>query len=112
MENFIFLCSINNIEKIYGNIATVSTSAIFFIFFTASYCKGKPYVTAVSFLLSSFDSCFLDFAGNKAKGSISERVFQENKACQIFRKMNISYPLIRTRTYVPLPLIWVTFELT
>ena len=27
---------------------------------------------------------------NKAKGQISKRVFQENKACQIFRKTNIS----------------------
>ena len=26
-------------------------------------------------------------------------MFQENKARQIFRKMNISYPLIGTRTY-------------
>ena len=26
-------------------------------------------------------------------------MFQENKACQIFRTANISYPLIRTRTY-------------
>ena len=38
--------------------------------------------------------------GNKAKGRISKRVFQENKARQIFRKTNISYPLIRTRTCV------------
>ena len=38
------------------------------------------------------------FVGNNAKGRISKRVFQENKACQIFRKTNISYPLIRTRT--------------
>ena len=38
------------------------------------------------------------FVGNKAKGRISKRVFQENKGSQIFRKMNISYPLIRTRT--------------
>ena len=38
--------------------------------------------------------------GNKAKGRISKRVFQENKACQIVRKTNISYPLIRTRTCV------------
>ena len=38
-------------------------------------------------------------AGNKAKGRISKRVFQE-KARQIFRKTNISYPLIRTRTCV------------
>ena len=36
--------------------------------------------------------------GNKAKGRISKRVFQENKAHQIFRKTNISYPLIRRRT--------------
>ena len=41
----------------------------------------------------------LDIVGNKAKGRISKRVFQEVKARQIFRKMNISYPLIRTRTY-------------
>ena len=37
------------------------------------------------------------FVGNKAKGRISKRVFQENKALQIFRKTKISYPLIRTR---------------
>ena len=36
--------------------------------------------------------------GNKSKGRISKRVFQENKACQIFRKTNISYPMICTRT--------------
>ena len=36
------------------------------------------------------------FVGNKAKGRISKRVFQENKARQIIRKTNISYPLIRT----------------
>ena len=48
-----------------------------------------------------YDRAFLWkwFVGNKAKGLISKRVFQENKARQIFRKMNISYPLIRTRTY-------------
>ena len=38
-----------------------------------------------------------DFVGNKAKGRISKRVFQENKARQISRKTNISYPLIRAR---------------
>ena len=31
--------------------------------------------------------------GNKAKGRISRRVLQENKAHQIFRKTKISYPL-------------------
>ena len=38
--------------------------------------------------------------GNKAKWRISKRVFQENKARQIFRKTNISYPLICTRAHV------------
>ena len=33
-----------------------------------------------------------EIVGNKAKGRISKRVLQENKARQIFRKMNISYP--------------------
>ena len=32
---------------------------------------------------------------NKAKGRISKWVLKENKAAQIFRKMSISYPLIR-----------------
>ena len=38
------------------------------------------------------------FVGNRAKGRISKQVFEENKARQIFRKTNISYPLIHTRT--------------
>ena len=33
-----------------------------------------------------------NIVSNKAKGRISKRVFQENKARQIFRKTNISYP--------------------
>ena len=40
-----------------------------------------------------------ELVGNKAKGRISERVFQENKAHQIFRKTNISYTLIRSRPF-------------
>ena len=39
------------------------------------------------------------YVGNKIKGRISKRVFHENKARQIFRKTNISYPLIRTCAY-------------
>ena len=38
--------------------------------------------------------------GNKAKGRISKRVFQESKAGQNFQKANISYLLIRTRACV------------
>ena len=45
------------------------------------------------------DSDYLQLIGNKAKGRISKQVFQENKAHQIFRKTNISYPPIRTRTH-------------
>ena len=33
-------------------------------------------------------------------GRISKRVFQENKAHQIFQKTNVSYPLIRTQMCV------------
>ena len=43
----------------------------------------------------------LHIVGNKAKGWISKRVFQENKARQIFRKTNISYPLIRPDSTYP-----------
>ena len=35
--------------------------------------------------------------GNMTNGKISKRVLQENKARQVFRKTNISYPLIQTR---------------
>ena len=38
------------------------------------------------------------FVGNKVKGRISKPVLQENKVRQIFRKTNLSYPLICTRT--------------
>ena len=36
------------------------------------------------------------FVSNKANRQISKRMLQESKARQIFRKMIISYPLIRT----------------
>ena len=42
---------------------------------------------------------FLGMIGNKAEGRTSKRVFQENKALQIFGKTNISYPP-DTHTYV------------
>ena len=38
-----------------------------------------------------------EFVNDKAKGRISKRVLQENKARQILRKTNISYTLIRLR---------------
>ena len=46
------------------------------------------------------------YVGNKAKGRISKQVLQENKASQIFRKTNISYPLMPIRkTDIPCTLI-------
>ena len=50
--------------------------------------------------LGAFCSSNVKLVSNKAKGRISKRVFQENKARQIFRKTNISYPLIRTLFYL------------
>ena len=47
-------------------------------------CKKQRYIEA-------------RIVSNKAKKRISKRVFQENKARQIFRKTNVSYLLIRTR---------------
>ena len=47
-------------------------------------------------IFSSIKSC--ELFGIKAEGRISKRVLQENKACQIFRKINTSYPQIHTRT--------------
>ena len=41
----------------------------------------------------------LHLVDNKAKGWLSKREFQENKVCQIFRKTNVSYLLIRTRKW-------------
>ena len=42
----------------------------------------------------------IKFVANKAKGRISKRLFQGNKARQIFQKTHISYPLICIRTCV------------
>ena len=58
--------------------------------------NSKGINVKYNFFINSFIS-ICDKVGNKAKGWISKRMFQENKAWQIFRKTNISYPLIRTR---------------
>ena len=50
-------------------------------------------------LLADFDrerSCH-HFVDNKAKGQILNRVFQYNKAHQIFQKTNISHVRVRIR---------------
>ena len=45
--------------------------------------------------------CCRQTVGNKAKGRISKRVFQERKAHQNSRKTNISYPQIRPFALLP-----------
>ena len=52
-----------------------------------------------TFLLKSLVFCSY-FFGGKAKGRISKRVLQVNKARQIFRKTNMSYPLVQTHVCV------------
>ena len=56
---------------------------------------GFIYGSRISYHTGLFPSKY--FVSNKVKGRISKRVFQENKARQIFRKTSISYPLTRTR---------------
>ena len=58
--------------------------------------KLFAFVEQVMLLSTTFVKLASHIVGNKAKGRISKRVSQENKARQIFQKTNISYPLIRT----------------
>ena len=63
--------------------------------------KSDGEVVNVLYALHALTDTILNhIVGNKAKGRISKWVFQKSKACQNFRKTNISYPLIRTRTCV------------
>ena len=48
---------------------------------------------------TDYNEIITQIADNKAKGRISKRVFQENKARQIFWKTKITYPLKRMSYY-------------
>ena len=67
----------------------------------ANYMERGGQVSGTAGLVRQPGKMMIQFArkfvGNKAKVQISKRVFQENKASQIFQKTHISYPLIRTR---------------
>ena len=59
----------------------------------AKKIENRNIESTVTNYRGKFDPIFLlSFVGNKAKGRISKRMFQENKARQILRKTNISYP--------------------
>ena len=62
--------------------------------------KKTINISTQTFILFHSFSKVPQLVGNKPKGRISKRVVQENKACQIFQKTNISYPLIRTPTAI------------
>ena len=62
------------------------------------FCIAFFLLLTKSYKVLQYSKPKLNLVGNKAKGRISKWVFQENKAGQIFRKTNISYPLISTRT--------------
>ena len=69
--------------------------------FTPTIHRMLPFARLLFGLLEKYDVTFhvTEIVSIKVKGRISKRLFQENKARQIFLKMNISYPLIRPRTY-------------
>ena len=77
-----------------------SKITVFLIFF--EICP-KGCVLCLVVFVNWRNMVILDFlnlyniVGTKAKWRTSKWVFQENKARQIFRKTNISHPLIRTR---------------
>ena len=66
--------------------------------FSRSWCMVINFSKLLSLNCKIIELKIFNFVGNKAKGRISKRVFQENEARQIFRKTNIFYPLTRTRT--------------
>ena len=55
--------------------------------------KTRPKLENVSMFCPRLWHYFVD---NKVKGRISKQVLRENKLRQIYRKTNISYPLIST----------------
>ena len=70
----------------------------FCLTFSTSIARRLIFLICAVWLMDALKSFAMNFVGNKSKVKISKRVFQENKALQIFRKTSISYPLIRTRT--------------
>ena len=70
-------------------------------FIKGVFCHCHPYSCYFHNIIYLFPNCIVvaHDVGNKAKGQILKRVFQENKPRQIFRKTNISYPLVRARMW-------------
>ena len=73
---------------------------LIFLCWTTKWYICACVICFVTFwLVGNFGFCSTaKVVGNKAKRRIWKQVFQKNKARQIFRKTNIFYPQIRTRT--------------
>ena len=88
-------------------MSTFEWSAIFDVWQGSEYTSGIcPF--CLYCLRSAGSVCDI----NKGEGRISKRVFQENKARQIFQKTNVFYPLICTRTYYIRTYIWMNTRLS
>ena len=74
---------------------------------TIFHCKFLIFFQWFFLFVYTSSFVYAEFVGNKAKEQISKRMFQQNKAYQIFQKKNISYLLIRTRTFALLPTNWM-----
>ena len=90
--------------KMYQNYAKSSHQKLYVLPFVSKFVtKNKlrqrmiVFSIAVRLLSSGLDILqnISEHVDNKTKGQTSKRVFQEKKSRQIFRKTNISYPLIR-----------------
>ena len=91
---------------------TITTRTIFMFHLKTYWCSHRVIVADV-FLRISLK--ILKFVANKAKGRISKRVFQENKAHQIFRKTNIFFSenlacFVKIRPFALLPTNWILWE--
>ena len=60
--------------------------------------KSRPLYELANIVLWCIENFVEHLVGNKIKGRISKRVFQENKAHQIFWKTSISYLLMPSDT--------------
>ena len=75
------------------------SDVMFFRCLCASICPMEIHKSLVDLLpRMNRPTLLLHLDGYKAEGRIWKRVIQENKVRQFFRKTNISYLLIRTRT--------------
>ena len=65
----------------------------------SSWMESRKCFDSLNHIFCYFETSKLLSVGNKPKWIISKRVFKKTKHVKFSKKTNISYPLIRTRTY-------------